>query len=88
MVEETVKASSSLPESPVGPKRSRKRPRRSTTRPVGSYVVPGSDDEAISREDEEVVNVGTRRKVEKETNLQLWIKHLGLLAKIEKRNVS
>ncbi|KAF9533110.1 hypothetical protein CPB83DRAFT_942409 [Crepidotus variabilis] len=82
-----VTSSSSIILGPsIGSRKSRKRPRRTATKGTPSYVIPGSDDEAIVGDDVETIDAATRKKIEKETNLQLWIKHLTLLAKAEKRN--
>ena len=58
--------------------RGKKRPRRSAAVTVQSYVVPDSDDEFDNQEE---------RKVQHESNLQLWIKHLVQLLKAEARKV-
>ncbi|PBK74864.1 hypothetical protein ARMSODRAFT_950920 [Armillaria solidipes] len=63
-----------------GSPRGRKRPRRSTAITVRSYVVPGSDDEAIAVEDDEDYDVKMKQT---EGNLRLWVKHLGELLKTE-----
>jgi len=70
----------SLPSSSRG----KKRPRRSAATTVRSYAVPDSDDEAIA---EEEVMDREERKVQPESNLQLWINHLGQLLKEETRKV-
>ncbi|KAK0464542.1 uncharacterized protein EV420DRAFT_1618363 [Desarmillaria tabescens] len=63
-----------------GPPRGRKRPRRITAVTVRSYVVPGSDDEAIAVEDDEDYDMKMKQA---EGNLRLWVKHLGELLKTE-----
>ncbi|OBZ71375.1 hypothetical protein A0H81_08367 [Grifola frondosa] len=64
--------------------RGRKRPRRSTTTIVKSYVVPDSDDEEIADVQDELVQKHAKtRKVE--SNLQRWIKHLAILLKEEQK---
>ena len=75
-------SSSSLPTA----NRGKKRPRRSAASMVQSYAVPGSDDEAIVNEDS-CFRIDDQEKKCKETNLQLWIKHLGDLLKSETRKV-
>ena len=60
----------------------RKRPRRTATT-IKSYVVPDSDDEVISDDDE----IEKKLRIH-ESNLQKWIFHLGELLKEEKRKVS
>ncbi len=67
-----------------GSPRGRKRPRRSTAITVRSYVVPGSDDEAIAVEDDEDYDVKMKQT---EGNLRLWVKHLGELLKTEQAKV-
>jgi hypothetical protein len=64
--------------------RGKKRPRRTAAETVRSYAVPDSDEddqhfEASEQDDQ---------KDPRETSLQLWIKHLGLLLKTETRKVS
>lgn len=51
---------------------------------VQSYAVPDSDDEAIA---EDEIDNQEERKAQHESNLQLWIKHLGQLLKEETRKV-
>jgi len=64
--------------------RGKKRPRRSAVVTVQSYAVPDSDDEAIA---EEKIDNQEEEKVQHESNLQLWIKHLAQLLKEETRKV-
>ena len=64
--------------------RGKKRPRRSAVVTVQSYAVPDSDDEAIA---ENEIDHQEERKAQQESNLQLWIKHLGQLLKEETRKV-
>lgn len=81
--------SSPSPSSPTPPpaaNRRKKRPRRSAAATVRSYAVPGSDDEAIADEDRHFW-IDDHEKKCKETNLQLWIKHLGDVLKCETRKV-
>lgn len=86
----------SLQETTAGPSsssstlaiRGKKRPRRSVAGTIQSYAVPDSDDEAIVDELEpECLIKDSKRAQPKETNLQLWIKHLTLLLKAESRQV-
>jgi hypothetical protein len=65
--------------------RGKKRPRRSAVT-IRSYAVPGSDDEAIVDEDR-CFWIDNQEKKCKETNLQLWIKHLSYILKSETRKV-
>jgi hypothetical protein len=74
----------SLLRSPPVSNRGKKRPRRTAAVTVQSYAVPDSDDEAIA-EDEAMDQ--EEKKVQPESNLQLWIKHLGQLLKEETRKV-
>ena len=79
---------SSSPTSVPPVNRGKKRPRRSAV--VQSYAVPGSDDEAIADEDgpDNCFRINDQdRKKRKETNLQLWIKHLNDVLKSETRKV-
>lgn len=64
--------------------RGKKRPRRSAAVTVRSYAVPDSDDEAITDEDSRFWIDNQKCK---ETNLQIWIKHLSDLLKCETRKV-
>ena len=62
---------------------SRKRPRRTATANVRSYVDHDSD------EDAEMSDASVReKKVVRETSMQLWIRHLGELLKSEQKKVS
>ncbi|PPQ69611.1 hypothetical protein CVT24_001367 [Panaeolus cyanescens] len=70
------------------PSASRKRPRRSAAHTVQSYAVPDSDDEAIAAEEPLMKDDDQESKPRSETNLQLWIKHLGQLLKVEMRKYS
>ncbi|KAF6755958.1 hypothetical protein DFP72DRAFT_990005 [Ephemerocybe angulata] len=54
-----------------------KRPRRTATN-VRSYAVPDSDDDTV-------MSGPLECKVTKETNMQLWIRHLGELLKVEQK---
>ncbi|KAF9220958.1 hypothetical protein BS17DRAFT_786268 [Gyrodon lividus] len=71
------------------PRVTRRRPRRSASATVASYVIPDSDDEAIVEDDGENAMVALlsmqakKRKVE--SNLQRWIKHLSILLVEEQR---
>lgn len=78
----------SLPSSTPVPasNRGKKRPRRSAAVTVQSYAVPDSDDEDIVDEDS-CFRIDDQEKKCKETNLQLWIKHLGDILKTETRKV-
>lgn len=72
------------PHSLTNSSRGKKRPRRTAAETVRSYAVPDSDEddqhfEASEQDDQ---------KDPRETSLQLWIKHLGLLLKMETRKVS
>ncbi|KAI0754973.1 hypothetical protein C8Q80DRAFT_401725 [Daedaleopsis nitida] len=64
---------------------SRKRPRRSVTSSVKSYVVPDSDDEDIllEGEDDSLQRFAKRKKAE--SNMQRWIKQLAVLFKEEQK---
>jgi len=64
--------------------RGKKRPRRSAAVTVQSYAVPDSDDEEIVDEDSYFL-IDDQEKKSKETNLQLWIKHLSDILKAETR---
>ena len=66
--------------------RGKKRPRRSAAVTVQSYAVPDSDDEEIVDEDS-CFRIDDQEKKCKETNLQLWIKHLSDILKSETRKV-
>lgn len=66
--------------------RGKKRPRRSAAVTVQSYAVPDSDDEDIMDEDS-CFRVDDQEKKSKESNLQLWIKHLNDILKAETRKV-
>lgn len=66
--------------------REKKRPRRSAAVTVQSYAVPDSDDEDIVDEDSSF-RIDDQEKKSKETNLQLWIKHLSNILKTETRKV-
>ena len=66
--------------------RGKKRPRRSAAVTVQSYAVPDSDDEDIVDEDG-CFRIDDEEKKSKETNLQLWIKHLSDILKVETRKV-
>ena len=66
--------------------RGKKRPRRSAAVTVQSYAVPDSDDEDIVDEDS-CFRIDDQEKKSKETNLQLWIKHLSDILKTETRKV-
>ena len=66
--------------------RGKKRPRRSAAVTVQSYAVPDSDDEDIVDEDS-CFRTDDQEKKCKETNLQLWIKHLSDILKSETRKV-
>ena len=66
--------------------RGKKRPRRSAAVTVQSYAVPDSDDEEIVVEDS-CFRIDDQEKKCKETNLQLWIKHLSDILKSETRKV-
>ena len=71
----------------VGPAKTvRKRPRRSAAI-ARSYVIPDSDDDSIAEGVRDFVTSDFAKKRRCETNLQLWIKHLGLLLKEEQRKV-
>lgn len=61
--------------------RGRKRPRRTAKETVRSYVVPDSDEDLGTSDQDE-------NEPFEETNLQLWIKHLSILLKTETRKVS
>jgi hypothetical protein len=66
--------------------RGKKRPRRSAAVTVQSYAVPDSDDEGIM-DDDTCFRIDDQEKKCKDTNLQLWIKHLGDILKSETRKV-
>ena len=68
-----------------GSNRGKKRPRRSAAVTVQSYAVPDSDDEDIV--DEDSFQMDDQEKKSKETNLQLWIKHLSDILRTETRKV-
>lgn len=78
----------SFPSSTPAPasNRGKKRPRRSAAVTVQSYAVPDSDDEDIVDEDS-CFWIDDQEKKCKETNLQLWIKHLSDILKTETRKV-
>jgi len=71
---------------PSSSSRGRKRPRRTAATSVRSYAVPDSDDEAIAQSDDPVEDQEDK-KVTGESSLQLWIKNLSLLLKVETRKV-
>ncbi|KDR82830.1 hypothetical protein GALMADRAFT_220831 [Galerina marginata CBS 339.88] len=75
----------SIPSPSLAACRGKKRPRRSAAVPVRSYAVPDSDDEAIAEEHHSAVDNQDEHKPSRETNLQLWIKHLTQLLKAETR---
>jgi hypothetical protein len=87
-----VKVEPSSPSNPPpGPSvigRGKKRPRRSAAVAVLTYAVPGSDDEGLNGERSVKMCHDSKAKVRRETKLQLWIKHLSLLLKIETKKVS
>lgn len=74
-------SSSCCPASPVAI-RACKRPRRAAVASVRSYAVPDSDDDVVMHNDEEC------KAAVKETNLQIWIRHLGDLLKAEHKKVN
>lgn len=80
----SVPSGSPMPSSTPGP-RGKKRPRRSAAVSVRSYAVPDSDDEAIA--EDYLIDDQEDKKVPRESNLQLWIKHLAQLLKVETRKV-
>ncbi|KAI0822288.1 hypothetical protein BC628DRAFT_1421962 [Trametes gibbosa] len=68
----------------AGPSEGKKRPRRSVTSTVKSYVVPDSDDEDIADgRDDSLKKLAKKRRAE--SNMQRWIKHLALLLKDEQK---
>ncbi|KJA21186.1 hypothetical protein HYPSUDRAFT_42305 [Hypholoma sublateritium FD-334 SS-4] len=73
----TLSASPTL-NSPNSTSRGRKRPRRTAKETVRSYVVPDSDEDLATSDQDE-------NEPCEETNLQLWIKHLSILLKAETR---
>ncbi|KAF8798942.1 hypothetical protein BYT27DRAFT_7202672 [Phlegmacium glaucopus] len=73
---------SSSPTPAPAANRGKKRPRRSAAVTGRSYAVPGSDDEAIADEDS-CFWIDDQKC--KETNLEIWIKHLNDLLKSETR---
>ena len=79
-------ASSFSPSPASAANRGKKRPRRSAAVTVQSYAVPDSDDEGIMDEDT-CFRIDDQEKKCKDTNLQLWIKHLGDILKSETRKV-
>ncbi|KAF8903160.1 hypothetical protein CPB84DRAFT_1728604 [Gymnopilus junonius] len=60
--------------------RGKKRPRRSAAQSVRSYAVPSSDDETIA---EDALSHEDDQMRSRATNLQMWIKHLSQLLKVE-----
>ena len=76
----------------VSPSRNKKRPRRSATSSVKSYLVPDSDDESILDEHKpDSMSLAKSKEAGKkkaESNLQRWIKHLTALQKEELKKVS
>lgn len=74
-------SSSPTSNSPNSMSRGRKRPRRTAKETVRSYVVPDSDEDLGTSDQDE-------NEPFEETNLQLWIKHLSILLKTETRKVS
>ena len=79
-------ASSFSPTPPSVAVRGKKRPRRSAAATIQSYAVPDSDDEGIMDEDT-CFRIDDQEKKCKDTNLQLWIKHLSNILKSETRKV-
>ena len=63
-----------------GPPLRRKRPLRSAVAHVRSYAIPDSDTDAEMSDEPE-------KKVVKETSMQLWVRHLGELLKVEQKKV-
>ncbi|KAH9480433.1 hypothetical protein JR316_0007033 [Psilocybe cubensis] len=84
---ESPQSVSMPPNSPSSPStstsRGRKRPRRSAAVSVRSYAVPDSDDEAIA--EDRLIDDQEDKKAPRESHLQLWIKHLTQLLKVETR---
>lgn len=77
------RAASPSPPSPSA-SRKKKRPRRSAATSVPSYVVPDSDDEAIVIEDDyDYDEYHEKKRKKKKDHLQLWIRYLGELLKVE-----
>jgi hypothetical protein len=76
----------------ASPSKSKKRPRRSVTSTVKSYLVPDSDDESILDEQKPDSMLWAKSKEagkrKAESNLQRWIKHLTALQKEELKKVS
>jgi len=76
----------------ASPSRNKKRPRRSATSTVKSYLVPDSDDESILDEHKPdsmtLAKFKEAGKRKAESNLQRWIKHLTALQKEELKKVS
>lgn len=83
---QSVPVPSVSPMSPLHGHRGKKRPRRSAAVSVRSYAVPDSDDEAIA--EDYTIDDQEDKKMPRESNLQLWIKHLTQLLKTETRKVS
>jgi hypothetical protein len=71
-----------------GSSRVKNRPRRMAAETVGSYAVPGSDDEAILDDDPGFGRIiGQSKRKKSESSLQRWIKHLSVLLKEEQQKV-
>lgn len=71
-----------------GPSRVKNRPQRMAAVTVGSYAVPGSDDEAILDDDPGFGRIiGQSKRKRAESSLQRWIKHLSVLLKEEQQKV-
>ncbi len=68
----------------------RRRPKRSAAVAIRSYALPDSSDEESFARDvgSKKIDHDSKKKVIQETRLQLWIKHLSLLLKVETRKVS
>jgi hypothetical protein len=62
-------------------------PRRSAAVTVQSFAVPDSDDEDIVDKNS-YFRINDQEKKSKETNLQLWIKHLSDILKAKTRGAS
>jgi len=75
---QSILSSSRTSSPPNSTSRGRKRPRRTAKETVRSYVVPDSDEDLATNDQDE-------NEPCEETSLQLWIKHLSILLKAETR---
>lgn len=78
-----------VPEPSMSASDLRRQPRRSAASSIKSYAIPDSDDEEIADVEDKLSEQlhANARKRKVESNLQKWIKHLGVLYKEEQKKV-